>query len=407
MDKKITGLRLKFTLILCGFGIICSVAFGLLEYIQYDDSTVASLQGTLLNVGGLIESQTPVLGDVAFIRQEGVAESEAYMNILRELQKYSDAFGFVYVYLIENGADGFTFLLDTDRIGKNTDHTFLQPASDEAAGYLRKAAETRQTVLSDIYTSKYGTFMSAFVPVIRQGKAVSFIGLDYDASYVRSLERQVLFHVTVSLAMTIAFVLIMAIIVSKTFVALVKQTDDLNKQLLSKNERLAVLSTTDELTKLNNKRSFMEYMDIIWKQNHRLNLPITVLMIDVDYFKKYNDTLGHLEGDNALMAVAQCIKSHAKRETDFTARFGGEEFVCVLPFIEKDEAVNFARALVEKVEALKIPHPASDLSKYLTVSIGMAATVPDGGDSYIRLLNEADKALYMAKESGRNMLVVG
>jgi len=407
MDKKITGLRLKFTLILCGFGIICSATIGLLVYVQYHDCAISSLQNTLRNAGRLVESQMPVLGDAAFIRQEGIAESEAYMNILRELQKYNDAFGFTFIYLIENGADGFTFLLDTDKVGKNTDSTFLKAASAEVVTHLRKAIEARQVTLSDIYTSKYGTFMSAFVPVIRQDKVVSIIGLDYDASFVRSLERRALSHVIASLIMTTVFVLIMAVISSKMFVALVRETDDLNKQLLSKNERLAVLSTTDELTKLNNKRSFMEYMDIIWKQNHRLNLPITVLMIDVDYFKKYNDTLGHLEGDNALVAVARCIKGHAKRETDFTARFGGEEFVCVLPFMEKDEAVNFARALVKKVEAMKIPHPASDLSEYLTISIGMAAAVPDAGDSYIRLLNEADKALYMAKGSGRNMLVVG
>jgi len=407
MDKKITGLRLKFTLILCGFGIICSAAIGLLVYIQYHDCAVASLQNTLKNTGRLIESQMPVLGDAAFIRQEGIAESEAYMSILRELQKYNDAFGFTFIYLIENGDDGFTFLLDTDKVGKNTDSTFLKAASDEVLKHLRNAVETRQVTLSDMYTSKYGTFMSAFVPVIRQGKVISIIGLDYDASLVRSLERRTLLHVIVSFAMTVAFVLILAVVISKVFVKLVREIDELNKQLLSKNEHLAVLSTTDELTKLNNKRSFMEYMDIVWKQNHRLKLPITVLMIDVDYFKRYNDALGHLEGDKALVAVAQCIKNHAKRETDFVARFGGEEFVCVLPFIERDEAVNFAKALVAKVEGIKMPHPASEHSEYITVSIGMAAVVPDDTYSYTRLLNEADKALYMAKESGRNTLVVG
>jgi len=407
MDKKVTDMRLKFTIILCGFGIICSVAFGMLSYIQDHDSAIASLHRLLKNTGKLVESQMPVLGDVEYIRQEGIAESEAYMDILLELQKYNDAFGFVFIYLIENGADGFTFLLDTDKVGKNTDSTFLKAASNEVLKHLRDVVENRQTALSDIYTSKYGTFMSAFVPVIRQGKVVSIIGLDYDASLVRSLERQVLLHVIVSLVMTIAFVLIMAIVISKMFVALVRETDDLNKQLLSQNERLAILSTTDELTKLNNKRSFMEYMDIVWKQNHRLNLPITVLMIDVDYFKRYNDVLGHLEGDKALVAVARCIKNHAKRETDFVARFGGEEFVCVLPFIDKEEAVNFARALVKKVEDMNIPHPASDHSEYLTVSIGMASIIPDDTYSYTRLLSEADKALYMAKESGRNQLVVG
>jgi diguanylate cyclase (GGDEF)-like protein len=185
--------------------------------------------------------------------------------------------------------------------------------------------------------------------------------------------------------------------------------DDFNtmtEELASAYEKLKALATIDELTKLDNRRSFLEYIDFIWKQNHRLNLPITVLMIDVDFFKKYNDSLGHLEGDKALIAIAQCLKNHVKRETDFVARFGGEEFVCVLPFLEKDEALEFARALVQDVEDMKIPHPMSSHSQYVTISVGMANAVPDDNNSHAQLLSEADKALYSAKESGRNRVVM-
>ena len=185
--------------------------------------------------------------------------------------------------------------------------------------------------------------------------------------------------------------------------------DDFNtmtEKLAAANEKLKALSITDELTKLNNRRSFLEYIDLIWKQNHRLNLPVTVLMIDVDYFKKYNDSLGHLEGDRALIAIAKCLKNNVKRETDFVARFGGEEFVCVLPFIEKDEALEFAKTLVQNVEDMKILHPMSLHSKFLTISVGMASTVPNDNDSHAKLLDEADKALYSVKESGRNRVVM-
>jgi len=174
------------------------------------------------------------------------------------------------------------------------------------------------------------------------------------------------------------------------------------EELSSAYEKLKGLATIDELTKLDNRRSFLEHIDLIWKQNHRLNLPVTLLMIDIDYFKKYNDSLGHLEGDKALIAVAQCLKNNVKRETDFVARFGGEEFVCVLPFLEKNEAFEFAKALVQSVEDLKLPHPMSVHSKYVTISAGMASTIPNDNNSYSQLLDEADKALYSAKESGRN-----
>jgi len=185
--------------------------------------------------------------------------------------------------------------------------------------------------------------------------------------------------------------------------------DDFNtmaEQLASANEKLKALSVTDELTKLNNRRSFLEHIDLIWKQNQRLNLPVTVLMIDIDYFKKYNDSLGHLEGDKALISIAECLKNSIKRETDFVARFGGEEFVCVIPFIEKDEALEFAKTLVKNVEDLKIPHPMSLHSKYVTISAGMASVIPNNNNSHTQLLDEADKALYSAKETGRNRVVM-
>jgi diguanylate cyclase (GGDEF)-like protein len=179
-----------------------------------------------------------------------------------------------------------------------------------------------------------------------------------------------------------------------------------NDNLAIANGKLKVLSVTDELTELCNRRSFLEHIDIIWKQNHRLNLPITVLMIDIDCFKKYNDSLGHLEGDKALIAVAQCLKKNVKRETDFIARFGGEEFVCLLPFIKDDEALEFSKTLVQNIEDMKISHPTSLHSKYVTISVGMASTVPSDNNSYTQLLDEADKALYSAKESGRNRVVM-
>ena len=180
----------------------------------------------------------------------------------------------------------------------------------------------------------------------------------------------------------------------------------LNKDLMATNKKLEALAITDELTKLNNRRSFLDYMDIIWKQCHSLKFPIAVIMIDVDYFKKYNDSLGHLAGDNTLVAVAQCLKNQLKRETDFIARFGGEEFVCLLPYIDKTEALNIANSLVESVESMKIPHPMSDHAKHVTISAGMAIVVPDDNNSQTQLLDEADKALYSAKQSGRNRVVV-
>jgi len=171
------------------------------------------------------------------------------------------------------------------------------------------------------------------------------------------------------------------------------------------NSKLDALSKTDELTKLNNRRSMLGYMDFLWKQCRRLRLPVSAVMIDVDYFKRYNDTLGHIEGDQTLIAVAQCLRKLLRRDTDYVARFGGEEFVCLLPYMEKDAALNFAKSMVQTVEKMRIPHPKSACSNYVTISTGVASIVPAGNNSYVQLLDEADKALYRAKESGRNQVV--
>jgi diguanylate cyclase (GGDEF)-like protein len=172
------------------------------------------------------------------------------------------------------------------------------------------------------------------------------------------------------------------------------------------NEKLEALSTIDELTKLDNRRSFHNYFEMIWKQSSRLETPVNAIMIDIDYFKKYNDSLGHLEGDKVLFAVAQCLKNQIKRETDFVARFGGEEFVCLLPYIKKNDAEDFAKKLVQSIEDLKIPHPKSEHSQYVTISAGMSSIIPKEKNTTQELLDKADKALYEAKQSGRNKVIV-
>jgi diguanylate cyclase (GGDEF)-like protein len=171
------------------------------------------------------------------------------------------------------------------------------------------------------------------------------------------------------------------------------------------NHELKLLTKTDELTNLDNRRSLLEYMDILWKQCVRMELPVNIFMIDIDYFKKYNDLFGHVAGDKALIAVAQCLKKEIKRKTDFIARYGGEEFVCLLPYIDKESAFYIAEKLVQNMEDLQIRHPKNDCSRYLTISIGVASRTPQANDSPMSLLDEADKALYMAKNTGRNKVI--
>ncbi|WP_250527226.1 sensor domain-containing diguanylate cyclase [Caballeronia sp. GAWG2-1] len=169
-------------------------------------------------------------------------------------------------------------------------------------------------------------------------------------------------------------------------------------------EKLQRLAGTDSLTGLANRRALDRRLDEEWRRARRADQPLSALFVDVDHFKLYNDTYGHAMGDDALVAVADCIQHSVKRPGDIVARYGGEEFVIVLPSAAEEGAVTFAERLRMMVEALEIPNSGSPRG-FLTVSIGCATAHPRHSDDALKLLNNADAALYRAKRAGRNRAV--
>ncbi len=161
-------------------------------------------------------------------------------------------------------------------------------------------------------------------------------------------------------------------------------------------------SMLDGLTKIPNKNKFNEILEAEWSRARRYEEKLSVLMLDLDFFKIYNDTYGHLEGDECLKMVAYALKNLLKRGTDLVARWGGEEFACILPGTNHEGAMKLAEELRKGVENLKIPHEASKVSKFVTISIGVATMVPQMGSRPQEILEKADKALYRAKQEGRN-----
>lgn len=164
---------------------------------------------------------------------------------------------------------------------------------------------------------------------------------------------------------------------------------------------LEAMSYQDGLTSIANRRRFDEYFPIEWNRAKRNKKPLAVIMIDIDFFKRYNDSLGHLVGDESLKRIADVLKKNVHRAVDLVARYGGEEFVCVLPDTNIFGAKTVAEKFQNAIHNLKISHPDSDVSPYITVSMGIACCVPCQGD-YNHLLNAADVALYQAKKNGRN-----
>jgi len=177
------------------------------------------------------------------------------------------------------------------------------------------------------------------------------------------------------------------------------------QELLDKNLELARLTNVDGLTGLNNRRYFNEFAEIQWKRAIREKSWISVLMIDVDDFKRYNDTYGHLAGDEVLMDVGGVIQSCADRPADLAARFGGEEFIVVMPGVAPDDARAVGEEMCRNVEQLGNTHSGSTVGSVTTISVGCASLIPHRGDTLVALISTADAALYDAKHQGKNRTV--
>ncbi|XID75940.1 diguanylate cyclase [Alkanindiges sp. WGS2144] len=173
-------------------------------------------------------------------------------------------------------------------------------------------------------------------------------------------------------------------------------------EMIQHNYQLEVLSRQDSLTGIANRRHLDEMLQDEWFRAMRHQTPLTVMMIDIDYFKAYNDALGHLAGDQCLVQIADTITKMAARSGELVARYGGEEFLMLLPMTDQPHAIRQAERLLRAVKDLSIPHPTSEVSSHVTLSMGLATYIPQLGEKVNDFLYYADEALYQAKSKGRN-----
>lgn len=173
-------------------------------------------------------------------------------------------------------------------------------------------------------------------------------------------------------------------------------------ELKRNRDLLENLSTLDGLTNIPNRRRFDEIFTLEWRRAVRSGHPISLLFIDIDHFKNYNDHYGHLAGDDCLKAVARVLQSALGRTADFVARYGGEEFIILLPDTGEAGCRHLAEAIRAGIEKLNIPHEASPLTPHLTVSIGAVTCIAANQNQQEDLLDAADRQLYQAKQEGRN-----
>lgn len=171
-----------------------------------------------------------------------------------------------------------------------------------------------------------------------------------------------------------------------------KRTTDLLEQF----------SRMDSLTEIPNRREFDRTLEKEWLRAKRARSELSLILLDIDYFKKYNDHYGHLEGDQCLKDVAQVIEKNIRRAHDTVARYGGEEFVVILPDTDKDGAIKVANQIITGLKNKNLQHEKSEIEKRITVSLGISTVVPESPLNPKNLVDSADVALYAAKDSGRN-----
>jgi len=177
---------------------------------------------------------------------------------------------------------------------------------------------------------------------------------------------------------------------------------DLQQDLEKSNEELQKLSSLDGLTGIANRRRFDEFIKKECLRSARENTSLSMILLDIDYFKLYNDNYGHLAGDGCLRQVAGALDEVIHRPADLVARYGGEEFGVVLPNTDMEGAIQVAKVLGEKIRSLAIPHEFSEVVNHITVSMGVACIEAFESASPTELIDQADKALYKAKDSGRD-----
>ncbi|MDP8933558.1 MAG: diguanylate cyclase [Cyanobacteriota bacterium] len=186
--------------------------------------------------------------------------------------------------------------------------------------------------------------------------------------------------------------------------AIAIEQSQLYRQLAIANQKLQQLATTDGLTGIANRRQFDRVLRLEWRRLAREELPLSLIMFDIDFFKLYNEFYGHLGGDDCLRQVAGAIARAAKRAGDLAARYGGEEFAVVLPNTSAEGANAVARKICDGLASLKLPHARSPIGPYVTLSCGSATAIPSALESPDTLIRSADSALFQAKTEGKNRI---
>jgi len=310
-------------------------------------------------------------------------------------------------------------LLKINKIWKNYESHFKR---DDELQYLEYAAIEIKSINSyfiQILKASLSEMDLSGLSLTVLEKKTSHIGIviqkliNYEvsiANYERKKFLQSYYNTIMQLGVVLALIIIAILGISMyVFMSIQKdhtKLEDTTKKLRRANKKLENVSYTDSLTGLHNRRYFNMIYDRELKRAKRNNSYITFMMLDIDFFKQYNDTYGHIEGDAALKSVAKVLKDTLRRPADFVFRLGGEEFGVLLIQTDESNSAKLAREICDDIRGREIQHESSKVNQYLTMSIGVVCCVADDALNEDVLVSRADEMLYEAKETGRDRYVI-
>lgn len=286
-----------------------------------------------------------------------------------------------YQYLVEDDTS-----LESSTIPLNQKSSFAVYCFKNSESFIVNTMNEDTSQYTDGRSSSFGNAMPAFMfhPLILRGNTIGVLT-------VQSKKENVYNDNTLTVLGTVASYLSIAISNAKNA-----------ENMQSLNRELSLLSKKDGLTGIFNKRYFNETISNLWYYAMRNQEPLSILMVDIDCFKEYNDLYGHLAGDKVLKTISVILEKNVKRSSDIVARFGGDEFIILLSNTDSNGAVQVADTIVAAINDGQIIHEGSPISGYLTLSIGCATMIPQADSSPSQLIEKSDLCLLMAKKSGRN-----
>jgi len=334
-------------------------------------------------------------------------KAPGFIEVRSELMRVrSSAPAVRFVYLLARRGDNFIFLVDAEP----EDSPSYSPPGQVLANIdakntlgIRRAIAKEEVVVAGPYNDQWGRWVSALTPITRRDDPISIVlGVDVAADHWDSeIKHYRKFGILISALVSAIVLLAAAMVFMEQRSRRKLQAEIAHQKVLE--FKLRELSQLDSLTRVANRRRFDEVYDLVWRQAAIEDIPVALLMVDLDKFKAYNDAYGHIAGDHTLNCVAQTI-AQLVRSNDLVARYGGEEFVVVLPGTTEPTAATIAESLRAAVDALQLPHSRAPLG-HITISIGVSSKIPSQLSAQEALLALADRALYEAKSLGGNVVI--